>query len=100
MIGVDVTFLMDESELQSNRYVCLTTEHSRYDFIIIETNQFLGNSIVLSLQSNRMVLMCEEDIEDSDYWRTRLGVEEEDTEAIQAFLFTALKKGKQSQAVY
>ena len=89
---MDVTFLMDESEIQSNRFVCFITDHHRYDFAIIDTKQFSGNSIVLSLQNNRMILMCEEDIEDSEYWAPKLGVEEEDTKAIQSFFYTALGK--------
>ncbi|KIL76052.1 SAV0927 family protein [Pseudobacillus badius] len=87
---MDITFLMDESELQSNRFVCLMTEEHRYDFAIINTRQFLGNSIVLSLQNHRMVLMCEEDIEDRDYWPQRLGIEAGDIEAVQSFLYGVL----------
>ncbi|KMY55289.1 hypothetical protein AC623_16225 [Bacillus sp. FJAT-27231] len=97
---MDVTFLMDESEMQSNRFVCLITDHHRYDFAIIDTKQFSGNSIVLSLQNNRMILMCEEDIEDSEYWAPKLGVEQEDTKAIQDFLYTALGKYEPAAIVY
>lgn len=95
-----ITFLMDESEIQANRYVCFTTEHHRYDLAIIDTKQFSGNSIVLSLQNNRMVLMCEEDIEDYEYWAPKLGIEEEDTKAVQDFLHTALGKYDPAVAAY
>lgn len=97
---MDITFLLDETELQSNRFVCCITDHNRYDLAIIDTKQFLGNSIVLSLQNGQMVLMCEEDIKDSPYWAPKLGIEEEDTKALQDFLYTALGSYEPAKSSY
>ncbi|MDQ0884577.1 SAV0927 family protein [Peribacillus sp. V2I11] len=58
-----VDILFEESESQSVHYYCIATEHHRYDFAIIFTNNFFGKAMVVSIQSGTMVLMCNEDTE-------------------------------------
>ena len=89
---MELTFLMDEIELQSSRYVCLVTDNELYNLAVINTSQFCGKSLVISILNGQMVIMSEEDIEDTEYWTGKLGVVDEDIEEIQSFLHTVLGK--------
>lgn len=82
--------LMDETELQSSRYVCILTDNELYNLAIIHTGQFCGKSLVLSILNARMVVMSQEDIEDTEYWAGKLGIADEDVKEIQSFFYTIL----------
>ncbi|CAK6481293.1 DUF3055 family protein [Peribacillus simplex] len=81
-----VDILFEESESQSVHYYCIATEHHRYDFSIIFTNNFFGKAMVVSIQSGTMVLMCNEDIENDCYWAEKLGIHPIDVDECRIFL--------------
>lgn len=88
--SMEITFLMDETEFQSSRYVCIVTDHEIYNLAIINTAQFCGKSMVFSFLNTKMVLMSQEDINNTKYWAGKLGIADEDIEEIQFFFYTVL----------
>lgn len=85
-----VDILLEEKGKHSVHYYCIATEHHRYDFSVIYTNYFFGKAMVVSLQSNNMVLLCSEDIEKQYYWVEKLGINSIDVDECGTFLQTIL----------
>lgn len=69
-----VDILLEEKENQSVHHYCVATETHRYDFSVIYSNQFYGKAMVVSIQTEKMVLMCQEDIDNDSYWAHKLGI--------------------------
>ena len=81
-----VDILFEEKGKHSVHYYCIATEHHRYDFSVIYTEHFLGETMVVSMQSNNMVLLCSEDIENESYWTGKLGIYPIDVDECRSFL--------------
>ncbi|WP_026678323.1 SAV0927 family protein [Fictibacillus gelatini] len=91
--------LSEERETQMIRYYCLATNHCRYDFAIIYTELFFGKAIVISIQNGRMVLLCQEDLENPGYWSDKLGIKDEDIKEFQKF-FSFILQSKELAEQY
>jgi hypothetical protein len=81
-----VDILLEEKGEHSVHYYCIATEHHRYDLSVIYTDRFFGKAMVVSLQSNNMVLLCSEDIENQCYWAEKLGINPIDVDECGTFL--------------
>ncbi|WP_052737957.1 SAV0927 family protein [Bacillus sp. SA1-12] len=55
-------------------YYCIATDNHSYDITIIYSNFYFGKAMVVSIQTKKIVLMCQEDIENEWYWVERLGI--------------------------
>ncbi|WP_379967895.1 SAV0927 family protein [Ectobacillus sp. sgz5001026] len=78
--------LSEENERQNIHYYCISAGNHRYDLTIIYSVKFLGKAMVVSLQSERMALLCDDDIPNTSYWAPKLGVHPEDTKEVGRFL--------------
>ncbi|WP_053364973.1 SAV0927 family protein [Bacillus sp. FJAT-27245] len=87
-----VEILLEERNTQPVHYFCLGTNTSRYDFTVIHSGQFYNKSMVISIQTGRMVLLSQEDIVDEDSWKEQLGIRNEDVEECQQFFHQVLSK--------
>jgi len=83
--------LSEEKENQLLHYFCLISNNHRYDLTIGYSNHFFGKAMVTSMQSGKMVLMCQEDTEAEDYWADQLGIEAEDIREFQEFFRQVLQ---------
>ncbi|MEH7118048.1 SAV0927 family protein [Neobacillus vireti] len=86
-----IDILLEQKENQLLHYFCLITNHHRYDLTIGHSSYFLGKAMVTSLQSGNMVLLCQEDSHQAQYWAERLGIEEEDIPELQNFFNLVLQ---------
>jgi hypothetical protein len=77
--------LFEEKEQQIFQYFCLISNCHRYDLMIACSQHFQGKSMVTSIQTGNMVLLCQEDICNAHLWAKRLGIEEEDITEFQEF---------------
>ncbi len=77
--------LSEEKETQNIHYYCIATDSHRYDFAIIFSGNFLGKAMVISIQSERMVLICRDDIKNPEHWVQKLGIMPEDIPVLEQF---------------
>jgi hypothetical protein len=87
-----VDILIEEKGNYSVHYYCIATEHYRYDFSVIYTDQFFGKAMVVSIQSNTMVLLGSEDIENEWIWAEKLGINSIDVDECRVFLQMILQE--------
>jgi Protein of unknown function (DUF3055) len=87
-----VDILIEDKGKYSVHYYCIATEHHRYDFSVIYTDQFLGKAMVVSIQSNTMALLCSEDIENEWLWAEKLGIDPIDVDECRNFLQMILQQ--------
>lgn len=83
-------YLYDVSEQPITRFLSFATDHTRYDFGILFTNQFEGKSIVICLQTLRAALLSANDVELSTEWLSQLGIASEDHDVLKLFFKNAL----------
>ncbi|MFJ7728118.1 SAV0927 family protein [Neobacillus sp. NPDC097160] len=83
--------LSEEKENQLLHYFCLISNNHRYDLTIGYSNHFYGKAMVTSIQSGKMVLLCQEDTDTDDYWADYLGIEKEDIPEFQEFFRLVLQ---------
>ncbi|MBO9131138.1 SAV0927 family protein [Bacillus sp. 165] len=84
--------LLEEQEKQNIYYYCIATNNHRYDLTVIYSAKFLGKAMVISIQSERMVLLCQEDIANTSYWAPKLDIKPEDVPDIEHFLHGRLEQ--------
>lgn len=83
--------LTEQKEQQLLHYFCLISNNHRYDLTIGYTEQFFGKAMVTSIQSGKMVLLCQEDTLSDHHWAERLGIEREDIPEFQEFFSLVLQ---------
>lgn len=83
--------LSEQKEQQLLHYFCLISNNHRYDLAIGYSEQFFGKAMVTSIQSGKMVLLCQEDTFSDYHWAERLGIEEEDIPEFQEFFSIVLQ---------
>jgi hypothetical protein len=83
--------ISESSEKQLLQYFCLISHNHRYDLAIGYTDHFYGKAMVTSLQSGKMVLLCQEDTYADDHWAEKLGIEKEDIPEFQEFFSLILQ---------
>jgi hypothetical protein len=83
--------LSEQKEQQLLHYFCLISNNHRYDLTIGYSKQFFGKAMVTSIQSGKMVLLCQEDTYSDYHWVERLGIEEEDIPEFQEFFNMVLQ---------
>lgn len=83
-------YLYDVSEQPVTRFFSFATDHTRYDFCILFTNQFQGKSMVICIQTLRAALLSANDLELSIEWLFQLGIAPEDHEVLKRFFKNAL----------
>ncbi|PEJ59591.1 MULTISPECIES: SAV0927 family protein [unclassified Bacillus (in: firmicutes)] len=86
-----IDIISESAERQLVHHYCLLTQNNRYDLSIAFSNHFYGKSMVTSLQSSKMALLCLEDIDSEHYWAPKLGIAEEDILEIQNFFSMVLQ---------
>ena len=94
-----IDIISEETEKQSVHHYCLLTQNYRYDLSIAFSHHFHGKSMVTSIQSGRMVLLCLEDIHSDQYWAPKLEIAEEDVQEIKNF-FGLVLQSKQFNEQY
>jgi hypothetical protein len=82
--------LSEEREKRNIHYYCIAAGNHRYDLAVIYSSHFLGKAMVISIQSERMVLLCSEDIDNASYWAPKLGILPEDILELGKFLYSIL----------
>lgn len=70
--------ISEMSEKQLFKYFCLLSNNYRYDLTIGYSEHFFGKAMITTLQSGKMVLLCQEDIKEDYRWANSLGIEKED----------------------
>ncbi len=85
--------LSEQKERQDLHYFCLISNHHRYDLTIGYSGHFYGKAMVTSMQTGKMVLLCQEDAIHVHYWAEKLGIEEEDIPEFQDFFGLVLQSG-------
>ncbi|MEH6953194.1 SAV0927 family protein [Neobacillus drentensis] len=83
--------LTEQKEQQLLHYFCLISNNHRYDLTIGYSEQFFGKAMVTSIQSGKMVLLCQEDTLSDQHWAERLGIEREDIPEFQEFFSLVLQ---------
>ncbi|MDR7239942.1 SAV0927 family protein [Neobacillus drentensis] len=83
--------LTEQKEQQMLHYFCLISNNHRYDLTIGYSEQFFGKAMVTSIQSGKMVLLCQEDTLSDHHWAERLGIEKEDIPEFQEFFSLVLQ---------
>jgi hypothetical protein len=83
--------LTEQKEQQPFHYFCLISNNHRYDLTIGYSEQFFGKAMVTSIQSGKMVLLCQEDTLSDHHWAERLGIETEDIPEFQEFFSLVLQ---------
>ncbi|MEH7074892.1 SAV0927 family protein [Neobacillus drentensis] len=83
--------LAEQKEQQLLHYFCLISNNHRYDLTIGYSEQFFGKAMVTSIQSGKMVLLCQEDTYLDNHWAERLGIEAEDIPEFQEFFSLVLQ---------
>lgn len=83
---MELDILMDEVEQQRARFICFMSENHRYDFWVFYSEKFYGKSIVYSMQSGKLIILCSSDLDDYTIWRGSLGVAEEDANSVYDYL--------------
>ncbi|PGY15080.1 Protein of unknown function [Bacillus sp. OV166] len=83
--------LSEQKEQQLLHYFCLISKNHRYDLTIGYSEQFFGKAMVTSIQSGKMVLLCQEDTYSDDHWAERLGIQGEDISEFQEFFSLVLQ---------
>lgn len=83
--------LSEQKEQHLLHYFCLISNNHRYDLTIGYSEQFFGKAMVTSIQSGKMVLLCQEDTFSDYHWAERLGIEEEDIPEFQEFFSIVLQ---------
>jgi Protein of unknown function (DUF3055) len=94
-----IDIISETKERQLVHYYCLLTQNNRYDLSIAFSSHFYGKSMVTSIQTGQMVLLCSEDIFADQYWAPKLGIVEEDVSEIQNF-FSLVLQSKQFNEQY
>lgn len=87
-----IDILSEERENQLVHYYCIATDDHRYDLSVIYSNQFIGKAMVVSIQTGKMILMCQEDIENDQFWAEKLGIRAIDIGDCKTFLQMILMK--------
>lgn len=82
--------LSEDKERQNIHYYCIAAGSHRYDLAVIYSVNFLGKAMVISIQSERMVLLCSEDIQHTSHWAPKLGIIPDDIPQIEQFLHSIL----------
>lgn len=85
--------LTEQKERQLLHYFCLISNNHRYDLTIGYSDHFYGKSMVTSMQTGKMVLLCQEDTFHVHHWAEKLGIEEEDIPEFQEFFSLVLQTG-------
>jgi hypothetical protein len=83
--------LTEQKEQQLLHYFCLISNNHRYDLTIGYSEQFFGKAMVTSIQSGKMVLLCQEDTYSDEHWAERLGIQGEDISEFQEFFSLVLQ---------
>ncbi|MGC5324691.1 SAV0927 family protein [Brevibacillus sp. SYSU BS000544] len=83
-------YLYDISEQPITRFFSFATDHSRYDFCILFTNQFQGKSMVICMQTLKATLLSANDVDLSFKWPQQLGIASEDLDVLKRFFKNAL----------
>lgn len=78
--------LYETTEHAKVRFIGFVTDHSRYDFGMVFTNQFFGKPLVICMQTGKSVLMCAEDAENTEYLMEAFRIKEiEDAQQLSVF---------------
>ncbi|MEH6938086.1 SAV0927 family protein [Bacillus sp. JJ664] len=94
-----IDIISESTERQFVHHYCLLTMNNRYDLSIAFSNHFFGKSMVTSIQSGQMILLCSEDTHADHYWAPKLGIAVEDVLEIQNF-FSLVLQSKQFNEQY
>lgn len=86
--------LSEQKERQLLHYFCLISNNHRYDLTIGYSDHFYGKAMVTSMQTGKMVLLCQEDIFHIHHWAEKLGIEEDDIQELQEFFNLVLQSGQ------
>jgi len=86
-----IDIISESTERQLVHHYCLLTQNNRYDLSIAFSSHFYGKSMVTSIQSSKMALLCLEDIHSEHYWAPKLGIDDEDISEIQNFFSMVLQ---------
>ncbi|MBV7507079.1 DUF3055 domain-containing protein [Bacillus sp. sid0103] len=84
--------LSEQKEQQLLHYFCLISTNHRYDLTIGYSKLFFGKAMVTSIQSGKMVLLCQEDTYLDHHWAEKLGIEAEDILDFQEFFSSVLQR--------
>jgi len=57
--------LYDVTEQAQVHFVGCVSEHSRYDFSIVYTKQFMGKPLVICMQTGRSMVLSVDDLQDT-----------------------------------
>lgn len=87
-----VDILLEEKENQTVNHYCIATDDYRYDFSVVYSNHFYGKAMVISIQTGKMVLMCQDDIENDLFWAKKLGISEIDIRSCKSFFQMVLNQ--------
>jgi hypothetical protein len=82
--------LYDDTENLLAQHVCLITEEQRYDFSFLHSSLFFGKSMVICLQSNKMILLSSSDLGQDIEWAHQLNITDEDISEIKQFFLSVL----------
>ncbi|GHH97734.1 SAV0927 family protein [Neobacillus kokaensis] len=83
--------LSEQKERQLLHYFCLISNNHRYDLAIGYSENFFGKAMVTSIQTGKMVLLCQDDTYEVHHWADRLGIQEEDIPEFQEFFRLVLQ---------
>lgn len=79
-------FLYDDTEETKTRYISFMGENQRFDLAIITTNRYYGKKLVLDMQSNRLAIIGNDDLDEPGYLEHAYHLKEEEGEELRAFL--------------
>lgn len=79
-------FLYDETEETKTRYISFMGENQRFDLAIITTSRYYGKKLVLDMQSNRLAIIGNDDLDEPGYLEDAFNLQEEEGQDLRAFL--------------
>ncbi|WP_027416337.1 DUF3055 domain-containing protein [Aneurinibacillus terranovensis] len=86
----ELMFLYDHSEETKIRYVSFMGEVGRHDVAIIKTGNFYGKSIVLNIQTSRMAILGQKDLDEPGYLEEVFNMKEEEARELREFLYVSI----------
>lgn len=85
--------LYDLTEQSQVNFVGFVSEHTRYDFSIIYTEQFFGKPLIICMQTGRSSLMCYDDLSNLEHLQRVFNIKEiEQAQELSNFLEQRIPK--------
>ena len=82
----DFLIMYDEHIEVPSRFIGFIGRSRQFDFILLYSDHFFGKTLVIHMQSQKSVVLTQEEAEDVDFLRDAFSLQQEEAEDVSAFL--------------